>query len=45
MADPADKAAAGAAVTELQTARRRRAVPAARRQKPAPPERFLNREL
>jgi polyphosphate kinase len=45
MADPADKAVGGAGVTELQTARRRRAVPAARRQKPAPPERFLNREL
>jgi polyphosphate kinase len=45
VADPADKAEAGAGVTELQTARRRRAVPATRRQKPAPPERFLNREL
>ena len=43
MADPADKAGAG--VTELQTARRRRTAPAARRQKPAPPDRFLNREL
>src|SRR6476469_2532932 len=45
MADPADKAEAGAGVNELQTARRRRAVPATRRQKPAAPERFLNREL
>jgi polyphosphate kinase len=45
MTNPADKAEAGAGVTELQTARRRRAVPSTRRQKPAPPERFLNREL
>jgi polyphosphate kinase len=45
MADPADKGEAGAGVTELPTARRRRAV-ATRRPKPPPAaERFLNREL
>jgi polyphosphate kinase len=47
VADPADKGEAGARVTELGTARRRRPVAAraAARKVKAPPDRFLNREL
>jgi polyphosphate kinase len=47
VADPADKGEAGARVTELGTARRRRpaAARAAARKVKVPPDRFLNREL